>query len=110
MSKLDLVLAQLLWRILVIDQVFAAHLGTGFDRAMSLGRWLLRQQDISAILTEAATKRLVDAARQAGGMIVRPPAATDWSRALGPAGQENRLLSRAQRTKVLSIGATARFR
>ncbi len=110
LSNLDVVLAPLLWRILLLDAVYETHLGTGFETLMARGRWLIAQPEVGEVLTPAVGEAWVAALIAGGGGIVAEARAPDWSRALGPEGAEKNLLPQGATLKFPSIGRAPGFR
>ncbi|MFT4149027.1 MAG: hypothetical protein QM656_02435 [Paracoccaceae bacterium] len=103
LSNLDVVLAPLLWRVLVLDGAFKTYVMATLPRLAERGRWLLRQAEVAALLDDAAGQEFLATNLRPGAAISAD--AVDWSRALGAAGHEKRNL----RPRPVRAGATRSF-
>lgn len=83
LSNLDVALAPLLWRILVLDRGLQTHLGTAFPRSLARGRWLMQQPEVAALLDNRAAQEFLARVQRSGAALSQSP--PDWSAALGPA-------------------------
>ncbi|MCE6957571.1 hypothetical protein LAZ40_00570 [Cereibacter sphaeroides] len=90
-SNLDIVLAPLLWRILVLDRAFGSHIAIGLPRCMARARWLLGQPEIGRHLNNAAAEVYIASVTRRGAVIAARHGLAYWMRALGPEGGEKRL-------------------
>lgn len=95
-SNLDVMLAPLLWRIVLLDRVALTFILATLPRLGARARWLLNQIEVAEVFDTRATERFVAALRRnrpgSGGA-----GQDDWSRALGPAGRELRLVPAPRR-------------
>lgn len=90
-SNLDIVLAPLLWRILVLDRAFGNHIGIGLPRCMARACSLLGRQEIGRHLNAAAAEAYIASITCRGAVIAARHGLAHWMRALGPEGGEKRL-------------------
>ncbi len=87
LSNLDVTLAPLLWRIVLLDRTAATFVLAPLPRLAARARWLMRQIEVNELFDAAAIGRFVAGLRvltSAEGAA----ADEDWSRALGPAGRD----------------------
>ncbi|AXQ95716.1 hypothetical protein LV780_16820 [Cereibacter azotoformans] len=90
-SNLDIVLAPLLWRILVLDRAFGSYIGISLLRCKARARWLLGQPEIGRHLNDAAAEAYIASVARRGAVIAARHGLPYWMRALGPEGGEKRL-------------------
>lgn len=90
-SNLDIVLAPLLWRIIVLDRAFGSHIGIGLPQCMARACRLLARPEIGRHLNAAAAEAYVASVTCRGAVIAARHGLAHWMRALGPEGGEERL-------------------
>lgn len=79
-SNLDVMLAPLLWRMLLLDRFIGTHIASRLPRLHGWTMWLMQQDTVSAVLTDAAAHEFLDELRNESSAVICSPQ-IDWNRA-----------------------------